>query len=134
MWIILGLLLWLLGCDDCNYHSGCIMPLKYSFSELDALQNSRYKTPAPLLMHRHLGILWRPKYCHRSLGRTVVYQQHSNNIPSLWSSHRREVVGMFPGFCNKIRGRFFHYVPIMNSSPLSTHLTVNCDRFTCSLP
>ncbi|KAI9537280.1 hypothetical protein NQZ68_026410 [Dissostichus eleginoides] len=60
--------------------------LKYSISQLLSLNNS--STPSSTSVIRHLGLLRRPRYIHRSNRRSFVYFQHGQSIASICSTQR----------------------------------------------
>ncbi|KAI9532833.1 hypothetical protein NQZ68_028532 [Dissostichus eleginoides] len=63
-----------------------VITLKYSISQLLSLSNS--STPSSISVIRHLGLLRRPRYIHRSARRSFVYFQHGKSIASICSTQR----------------------------------------------
>ncbi|KAK5894035.1 hypothetical protein CesoFtcFv8_010766 [Champsocephalus esox] len=62
-----------------------VIMLKYSISQLLSFTNS--STPSSISVIRHLGLLRRPRYIHRSTRRSFVYFQHGQSIASICSIH-----------------------------------------------
>ncbi|KAK5885981.1 hypothetical protein CesoFtcFv8_017063 [Champsocephalus esox] len=60
--------------------------LKYSISQLLSFTNS--STPSSISVIRHLGLLRRPRYIHRSTRHSFVYFQHGQSIASICSTQR----------------------------------------------
>ncbi|KAK5923337.1 hypothetical protein CgunFtcFv8_000317 [Champsocephalus gunnari] len=63
-----------------------VIMLKYSISQLLSFTNS--STPSSISVIRHLGLLRRPRYIHRSTRRSCVYFQHGQSIASICSTQR----------------------------------------------
>lgn len=63
------------------------MKLKYSLPQLLTLNNRTIPTCTAVVKKR--GLLWRPRYIHRSSRHKFVYHQHdcsASEIPSIWTT------------------------------------------------